>query len=125
LPNQICPPHCFPQLRRPCCQRYLYLGLSSGLDFPEWSSHNSKSSNSYQRSRMSQGRPSTSSCWDLRGHCKPSAPLSFCIFRGTHSVHHLVSVVFASRITFCHITEPKSQVPSSWSSMVRSACVRR
>jgi hypothetical protein len=51
--------------------------------------------------------------------------LSFYIFRETYSVHHLVSVVFASRITFCHITEPKSQVPSSWSSMVRSACIRR
>lgn len=41
----------------------------------------------------------------------------------TYLVHQAVSVVFASKMTLVHSTEPKSHVPRSWSSIVRSACI--
>lgn len=55
-------------------------------------------------------------------HCKTSASSALNYLGTTYLVHQAVSVVFASKITFVHSTEPKSHVPRSWSSIVRSAC---
>lgn len=60
-----------------------------------------------------------------KGRCKHL--VSFLLSRTscpclmTHLVHQSVDVVFAWIITFVHNTEPKSHVPSCWSSMVRIA----
>jgi hypothetical protein len=58
--------------------------------------------------------------WVQLDRCKTSAS-SVLYYLGT--TYLAVSVVFASKITLVHNTEPKSHVPRSWSSIVRSACI--